>query len=160
MGNTPEPPPLHPPQRPSATPTFEFQTQFFNFTNFVFDRKPKAEKPLEKAYPFKRKPVIVSPTRVTSLPPQKIPMTPFSFQQLNPEAQKAFHDFQKIGAKLPTQDFTLNLVKKEYRRLLKASHPDLNPQKFNLEHFASLQKSFKVLENALLSLSSPIPQKK
>jgi len=151
MGVTPFSPPVSDPKSSLNSFLSEAKTVFINPFELQWQRKIKSEKPLTQAYPIKRKPVVVKTPISEAKPILKKSSITLSFELLTPLGQKALRDLISLGAQIPESSFTLSLLKKEYRRLLKSRHPDLNPQKFEHDSFATLQKSFRVLEQVFNS---------
>ncbi len=152
MGVTPFNPPISDLKSSQTTFFSEPKTVFINPFELQWQRKISTEKPLTQAYPIKRKPVVAQ-SPASEKPILKKNSMELSFDQMNAKEQSAFKDLIRLGAQIPESSFTLSLVKKEYRKLLKNRHPDLNPQKFDHESFSILQKSFRVLEQVFLSKS-------
>ena len=89
-----------------------------------------------------------------TLPRVRKPIVGHSFMKLSPKAQKAFQGLLSLGAILQKENLHRRGLKKEYRKLAKALHPDLASTTTN--PFITLQKHYTALEKELQLLDATI----
>lgn len=114
------------------------------------DQTPSVPLPNRLRYP--QRPALKNTKTTPTVGPKTRVELPWSLEQLSSEEKKAYQEFCSVGANLDSNQFTRQDVKKEYRRLLKQLHPDLNPHAFDLNRFAKLQSSSKLLLRTLTKI--------
>lgn len=67
-----------------------------------------------------------------------------SLSELSLSSQKAYISLQKLGATLPSQQFQISTLKREYRRLIKLFHPD-HSQSTSSQSFQMVLKNYRTL---------------